>query len=49
MITKVNGTAVTSAAEASRLLQAVPSGGRARLLVWKSRQSQELFLTLKKE
>ncbi len=49
IIMKVNGTAVASAAEASRLLQKVPSGGRAMLLVWKSRQSQQLFLTLKKE
>jgi serine protease Do len=49
VITKVNGATVTNAAEASRALQKVPSGGRAMLLVWKSRQSQELFLTLKKE
>ncbi len=49
IIMKVNGAAVTSAAEASGLLQKVPSGGRAMLLVWKSRQSQQLFLTLKKE
>ena len=34
---------------ASRLLQKVPSGGRAMLLVWKTRQNQELFLTIKKE
>ncbi len=49
IILKVNGTAVSSAADASRLLQKIPSGGRAMLLVWKTRQSQELFLTLKKE
>ena len=49
VILKVNGASVTSAAEASRLLQKVPSGGRAMLLVWKTRQSQQLFLTIKKE
>jgi serine protease Do len=49
VILKVNGQAVSSAAEASRILQKIPSGGRAMLLVWKTRQSQELFLTLKKE
>jgi serine protease Do len=49
VIMKVNGATVESAADASRLLQKVPSGGRAMLLVWKSRQSQQLFLTLKKE
>jgi len=49
VILKVNGTSVSGAAEASRLLQKIPSGGRAMLLVWKTRQNQELFLTLKKE
>ena len=49
VIMKVNGTTVNNATEASRLLQKVPSGGRAMLLVWKSRQSQQLFLTLKKD
>jgi serine protease Do len=49
VILKVNGTSVSSAAEASRLLQKIPSGGRAMLLVWKTRQSQQLFLTIKKE
>lgn len=49
VILKVNGQDVASASEASRLLAAVKSGERARLLVWKTRQSQELFLTLKKE
>jgi serine protease Do len=49
VILKVNGTSVASAAEASRLLQKIPSGGRAMLLVWKTRQNQELFLTIKKE
>ncbi len=49
IILKVNNQEVSSAAEASSLLQKIPSGGRALLLVWKSRQGQELFLTLKKE
>jgi serine protease Do len=49
VILKVNGASVSSAAEASRVLQKIPSGGRAMLLVWKTRQSQELFLTIKKE
>lgn len=49
VILKVNNQEVASAADASRLLQRVPPGGRAMLLVWKSRQGQELFLTLKKE
>jgi serine protease Do len=49
VIMKVNGQAVSSAADASRILQKIPSGGRAMLLVWKTRQSQELFLTMKKE
>ncbi|MBP1633617.1 MAG: mucD 2 [Acidobacteria bacterium] len=49
IILKVNNQAVTSAAEASQILQKIPPGGRAMLLVWKSRQGQELFLTLKKE
>jgi serine protease Do len=49
VILKVNGTSVSSAAETSRLLQKIPSGGRAMLLVWKTRQNQELFLTIKKE
>jgi serine protease Do len=49
VILKVNGASVSNAADASRLLQKIPSGGRAMLLVWKTRQSQELFLTIKKE
>jgi serine protease Do len=49
IILKVNNQTVTSAAEASRVLQKVAPGGRALLLVWKSRQGQELFLTLRKE
>ncbi len=49
VITKVNGQSVSSAAEASRILQQIPSGGRAMLLVWKTRSGQEVFLTMKKE
>ncbi|HSK10288.1 MAG TPA: Do family serine endopeptidase [Vicinamibacterales bacterium] len=49
VILEVNNQKVASATEASQILQKVPSGGRALLLVWKSRQSQELFLTLRKE
>jgi serine protease Do len=49
VLLKVNNQAVSSAAEASRILQRIPSGGRAMLLVWKSRQGQELFLTLRKD
>jgi serine protease Do len=49
VVLKVNGTSVSSAAEASKILQKIPSGGRAMLLVWKTRQNQELFLTVKKE
>lgn len=49
VILKVNGTSVANAAEASRILQKIPSGSRAMLLVWKTRQNQELFLTIKKE
>ena len=49
VIMKVNGVSVASAAEASRILQKVPSGSRAMLLVWKTRQNQELFVTIKKE
>ncbi len=49
IILKVNGTAIANAAEASRVLQKVPSGGRAMLLIWKTRQNQEMFVTIKKE
>jgi serine protease Do len=49
VILKVNGTSVSSAAEASRLLQKIPSGGVAMLLVWQTRQSQQVWLTIKKE
>jgi serine protease Do len=49
VILKVNGVSVSNAAEASRLLQKIPSGGRAALLVWKTRQSQQQWLTIKKD
>jgi serine protease Do len=49
VILKVNGVTVTSAADASRLLQKIPAGGRAALLVWKSRQGEQQWLTIKKE
>ncbi len=49
IILKVNNQEVASAADASRILQKIAPGGRAMLLVWKSRQGQELFLTLRKE
>jgi serine protease Do len=49
VLLKVNGTTVSNAADASRILQKIPPGGRAMLLVWKTRQNQELFLTLKKD
>jgi serine protease Do len=47
VITQVNRTEVTSAADASRLLQQVRSGGTAMLLI--IRQSQEVFLTVRKD
>ncbi|HEX7086913.1 MAG TPA: Do family serine endopeptidase [Vicinamibacterales bacterium] len=47
VILEVNRTRVSSAAEASRELQSIRSGGIAMLLVW--RQNQELFLTVRKE
>ncbi len=49
VILKVNGVTVTSAADASRLLQKIPAGGRAALLVWKPRQGEQQWLTIKKE
>ena len=49
VILKVNGVTVTSAADASRLLQKIPAGGRAALLVWKTRQGEQQWLTIKKE
>ena len=47
VITKVNFKPVASAADASRLLQQVPSGGTAQLHI--RRQVQEIFLTVRKE
>jgi len=49
VILKVNGANVSGAAEASRLLQKIPAGGRAALLVWKTRQSEQQWLTIRKE
>jgi serine protease Do len=49
VILKVNGVSLSSAAEASRLLQKIPSGGGAALIVWKTRQGQQVWLTIKKE
>jgi serine protease Do len=49
VILKVSGASVSNAAEASRLLQKIPSGGRADLIVWKTRQGQQVWLTIKKE
>jgi serine protease Do len=47
VIMEINRQAVTSAAEASRLLRDVPSGGVALMLVW--RGGQQVFLTVKKD
>jgi serine protease Do len=47
VIVEVNGTAVSGASEASRLLQRVESGRIARMLVL--RGGQEIFLTVRKE
>jgi serine protease Do len=47
VILQVNRQKVTSAAEAGRELQKVPSGGTALMLIW--RKSQEIFLTVKKD
>jgi serine protease Do len=47
VILEVNRTPVSSAAEASRELQAVRSGGVAMLLIW--RDNQEIFLTVRKD
>jgi serine protease Do len=49
VILKVNGVTVTSAADASRILQKIAAGGRAALLVWKTRQGEQQWLTIKKE
>ena len=47
VILEINRAPVTSAAEAARALQKIPSGGRAYLLVW--RQGQQVFVTVRKE
>ena len=47
VVTRVNRSAVTSAADASRLLQQVQSGGTAMLLILRS--NQEVFLTIRKD
>jgi serine protease Do len=47
VVIRVNRSAVTSAADASKLLQQVQSGGTAMLLIL--RQNQEVFLTVRKE
>jgi len=47
VITRVNGQAVTSAADATRQLQAIASGRLARVIVL--RGGQELFLSIRKE
>jgi serine protease Do len=47
VILKINGQAVTSAAQAGKLLNEVPSGGNARLLIW--RNGQEQFVLARKD
>jgi len=47
VILRVNRQPVESAAEASRALQEVRSGGTALILIW--RENQEIFLTVKKD
>jgi len=47
VILRVSRQPVSSAADASRLLQQVPSGGTALILVW--RQGQELFIPVRKD
>src|SRR5262249_53070942 len=51
VILSVNGTRVSSAAEAGRELQKVASGRLARILVWRSNgdRGDEVFVTIKKE
>jgi len=51
VILSVNGKSVTSAADAGRELQKVPSGRYARILVWRSNgdRGDEVFVTVKKE
>ena len=47
VVLQVNRRAVESAADASRVLQEVRSGGTALMLIW--RQNNEIFLTVRKE
>ena len=47
VILQVNRRAVSSAAEASKILQEVRAGGTALMLIW--RQNQEIFLTVRKD
>ena len=47
VILQVSRQPVGSAAEASKLLQQVPSGGTAFVLVW--REDQELFVPVRKD
>jgi len=47
VILQVNRRVVESAADASKILQQVRSGGTAMMLIW--RQNQEVFLTVRKE
>jgi serine protease Do len=47
VILRVNQEPVTGARDARALLQKVPAGSRALLLVW--RQGQQVFLTMRKE
>jgi len=47
VILQVNRQPVESAADAGRLLQRVPSGGTAFLLIW--RQNQEIFVPVRKD
>jgi serine protease Do len=47
VILKVNGQPVQSVSEASRVLQAIRSGGAARMLLWKA--GQETFVVVTRE
>ncbi|MDE3153908.1 MAG: Do family serine endopeptidase [Acidobacteriota bacterium] len=47
VITEINHKPVTSAAEASRALREIPSGGVALMLIYRS--GQQVFLTVKKQ
>jgi len=47
IILKINGQAVEAVSEASRALQAIKSGGAARMLLWKS--GEETFVVVTKE